>query len=489
MYRMGDATSAGGAFEDRNEIYNRELAASAGTKITDLTGAPKMTPREEFGREMSTGLSDAEKNIGVKAALASGARTFSSTSDKRVAGIETLVTGEEMGPAGSSGTVDLNAAMRRMQQARQPQTATPLPEAPQATGANEALVQTADNKRNLVQASEPAAATPDQRAARQELSSEAREADSGGGNEALSKAIDSLNSKLDDLGDLKIDTSDLQGDLGSIATAIDGIKTSTLKVSWTGQEVKVSNISDINVTSTDPGQDVGGVGADILNSLATDVSVLKGVDVILKKSIKDNTDKLAILPDQDAIAQTNTAITNLQILAAALPQPATIATVDSVTGVDNKVTAVDTRVTNLDIKVGQEDTAIRDEVDTERKRIDDVVKTVGTATDTANDAKTEVGLATTDAAAAKVAAGEAKTAADLAQTEATDAVTKVDALVLTVNSNKGTHTTDISAVKTTLIDHDKRISANVKVAGEGLTTAKRAESIAGTANAAANTRG
>jgi TP901 family phage tail tape measure protein len=484
MYRMGDAESAGGAFEDRNAIYNRELAASAGTKITDLTSAPKMTPKEEFGREMSTGLSDAEKNIGVKAALASGARTFSSATDKRAGGIDTLLSSGEMA---GGGTVDLNAAMRRMQQARQPQTATPLPEAPQATGANEALVQTADNKRNLVQASEPAAATPDQRAARQELSSEARE--TGGGNEELSKAIDSLNSKLDDLGDIKVDTSDLQGDLGSIATAIDGIKTSTLNVSVVGEpSVRVTNLSDINVGSTDSSQDVGAIGSAV-TGLTSQVTALEGVDAILQKSITDNTIKLNALPDADAVNQANTALTNLQVIVATIPEVSTIATVASVSEVDGKVTAVDVRVTELDTKTTQVDDAIRTELDAERSRINTLDSTVNDAVSTAGDAKTEVGLATTDAAAAKVAAGEAKTAADLAQTEATDAVTKVDALVLTVNSNKGTHTTDISAVKTTLIDHDKRISANVKVAGEGLTTAKRAESIAGTANAAANKRG
>jgi hypothetical protein len=486
MYRMGDAESAGGAFEDRTAIYNRELAASAGTKITDLTGAPKMTPKEEFGREMSTGLSDAEKNVGIKAALSSGARTFSSATDKRDGGIDTLISS---GQLAGEGTVDLNAAMRRMQEARAPQAAPPVPvaEAPQVGGSNNRQQADIINQHTNRQASTPATATPEERETRQELSSDARE--TGGGNEALSKAIDSLNTKLDGLGDLKIDTSDLQGDLGSIATAIDGIKTSTLNVSVIGEpSVRVTNLSDINVASTDSSVDVGALGSAV-TGLTQEVTALKGIDKALQTSIGENTTKLAALPDADAVNQANTALTNLQVIVATIPEVSTIATVASVSEVDGKVTAVDVRVTELDTKTTQVDDAIRTELDAERSRINTLDSTVNDAVSTAGDAKTEVGLATTDAAAAKVAAGEAKTAADLAQTEATDAVTKVDALVLTVNSNKGTHTTDISAVKTTLIDHDKRISANVKVAGEGLTTAKRAESIAGTANAAANTRG
>jgi hypothetical protein len=323
-------------------------------------------------------------------------------------------------------SVDLNEYIQRMQDTRA---------ANQVGASNNRQQQNIIAQNEHTQPISPAAATPDQRETAQRVESETRRSESEGGGEALASAIDSLNSKLDGLADIKIDTSEITTAIGTSTSEIVGALGSELSVSVTNPTF------DVNVLSLPAGAatpDASAAGADV-TQLATVVTALAGLQDLHKTEIAGHETRIA-KAEADNVNQ-GTDIDTLKTDTQGL-DAATITT-SITTQVDEAKSTIQGEVNNsLDDIIGKVDNnaTLLNEV---KGTSDDTATTVGTfkdsikaASDTAIEAKNTADAAKDSAKDTKVVADNAVIVANNALTEATAATKKANDLKQVVNDNR-----------------------------------------------------
>jgi hypothetical protein len=328
-------------------------------------------------------------------------------------------------------SLDLNEYLQRMKDTRAAQ-GPPLPTGP--SGQRQGLDQRAQHE-NL-QAITPAAATPDQRDTAQKLSSDERERDSGG-NEKLASAIDSLNSKLEGLSELKLDTSEITAGLTTVATAVTTLGTKTLKVSVDGTvPVTVENTEAFKTATGE----VQGTGADV-TALAESIKAVTGIQESQTKQLTDHNTRISA--NLTADGNQDKAIEKLQDDTKAIDPEVirTQITTETATAreainqsVTEQITAVDGRVVANTTLIGTVKTTA-EEAKTTADGFAEDIKTASdnaiTAKDTATDAKEVADATKLVADAATVTATDAKTAAD----KATGAIATINGVVETNRNN------------------------------------------------------
>ncbi|KKN11245.1 hypothetical protein LCGC14_1028430, partial [marine sediment metagenome] len=383
---------------------------------------------------------------------------------------------------GDNEALNLNEYIQRMQDSRAAQAA-PLPTGP--SGRRQGLDQQAQHE-NL-QAVTPAAETPDQRDTAQRVESETRRAESGGGSEALASAIDDLNSKLESLTDIKIDTSEITTAIGVSTTEIVGALGSELSVS-------VSNPTfDVNVLSLPAGTttDAASAGGPDVTVLAANLENLLGVQDIQKTQLESHETRLSTGEITDT--QQNSDIATLQtdtqgldantISTQITSEIATAQTTiqgqvnDAIVVVDGKVVA-NTALINIARATADEALTVADALDGQ----------IQAASDTSIEAKNTADATKKVADATKIVADNAAIVATAAQSEASLATSAIDKITQTVNANRQSIEAEVRTVKGTVDTNTGVGTENAKAIRKLAGDVVKADNIAQTANARANQR-
>ena len=378
---------------------------------------------------------------------------------------------------GDNEALDLNEYIQRMQDTRA---------AKQVGASNNRQQNNIIAQNDHTQSVSPAAATPDQREAAQRVSSETRRSESGGGNEELASAIDSLNSKLDGLTDIKIDTSEITTAIGVSTTEIVGALGSELSVS-----ISSSVPLDVNVISQPAGTaaDAASAGGPDVTVLAADLLNLTGIQDIQKTDIAALTTRVTTGETTDDTQNTN--ISQLQTDTKGLDS-VTINT--SITTQINEAQAtIQGQVTDaigvVDGKVSVNTTAVTaaqttaDEAKTTAEGFKDAIIA---ASDTAIDAKNTADETKVLAGETKVVADNAATVANAAQSEAAKAKVAVDKINGVVDSNRQKAISETGIVKG-VVDTNKTVGkANATAIRKLQTDLSTVRGTADSANAKVN---
>ncbi len=267
------------------------------------------------------------------------------------------------------------------------------------------------------------------------------------GTSELASAIDSLNSKLDDLTDIKIDTSE-------ITTAI-GVSTTEI-VSALGSELSVSISNsvplDVNVISQPAGAaaDAASAGGPDVTVLAANLENLLGVQDIQKTDIDALTTRVTTGETTDDTQNTN--IATLQndtqgLDAATISTQITseISTVqDTIQGeLSSALATADGKIVAVDVALG----VVRQTADNAKTTADGLEDQIQTASDNALDAKITADATKDLADATKITADNAAIVAGAAQSEASLATAAIDKITQTVNSNRQGIEAEVRTVK------------------------------------------
>lgn len=401
---------------------------------------------------------------------------FRSASSSRGAGGGTLIS---EGDLAGTGTLDLNGYIERMQKSR-------AALAPQVGPSNTRQQSDIENQHERTQPIAPAAPTPDQRVAQQELSSMQSRDQSSGGNEKLVSAIDSLNSKIEELSAMKIDTTDLNSGLNDISSAVAKLGTSTLNVNVTGGSMSVDVISlPAGTTTADTG--AGSLGADVtalgqrIEAVEETARSLEGIVDIQKTDL--STVQIEITNTSAEIAELKTQTDEIP---SKISTEITSATATLKTELDDslnaKITEFDTKL--LPIVTAQANTETV--LSTLRVDLESLVPEVTAAIRDSALAVNAADAAKKSADASKITADIAKSTADLAKITADTATTDLITLRNVVESNKQSINAEVRVVKTSVTNNTQNITANTKEIARVLSIAQTAQNTAGAANAAAN---
>jgi hypothetical protein len=324
-------------------------------------------------------------------------------------------------------SLNLNEYLQRMQDTR----------AAQVGPSNNQLQDTIDATNKRTQPTTTTASSPEQRDTAQKLASTERERDSGG-NEALAGAIKELNSKLENLSELKLDTSEITTGLTGVATAVTTLGSKILKVNVENPSLSVE-VSNFPTTATEvqPG------GADVIKGLTENIKVVTGLQETQRDQLTDHNTR--ITANLTADGNQNDAIEKLQEVTKAIDPEVIRAQITTETNTAKEAinTAVTKQITDIDGKVVANTTLIgtvkttADEAKTTADGLETQITTASdnaiTAKDTADAAKEVADAAKTVADAATTTATSAKTAAD----KATEAIATINGVVEDNRNNAG----------------------------------------------------
>ncbi len=374
--------------------------------------------------------------------------------------------------------VDLNQYIQRMQDTRA---------ANQVGASNNQLQSSIIAQNDHTQPTTPASASPDEREAAQRVESETRRSVSEGGGDALVGAIEALNSKLESLTDIKIDTSEITTAIGVSTTEIVGALGSELSVS-------VSNSTfDVNVLSLPAGTptDAASAGGPDVTVLAANLENLLGVQDIQKTQLESHETRISTGEITDtqqnsdiATLQTDTQGLDANTISTQITSEIVTAQTtiqgevnDAIVVVDGKVVA-NTALINIARATADEALTVADSLDGQ----------IQTASDTSIDAKNTADATKKVADATKIVADNAALVATAAQSEASSATAAIDKITQTVNANRQSIEAEVRTVKGTVDTNTSVGTENAKAIRKLAGDVVKADNIAQTANARANQR-
>ena len=292
------------------------------------------------------------------------------------------------------------------------------------------------------------------------VQSETRRDESGGGNEALAGAIEALNSKLDGLTDIKLDSTGIETAIAVMGTEVVSAIGAPLNVS-----ISASVPLDVNVLNAAPATDAASAGGPDVTVLAANLENLEGVQNIQKTQLENHETRIQTGETTDDTQNTN--ITQLQtdtkgldsqaITTSITTQIATAQTTiqgqvtDAIGVVDGKISVNTTAITTAQTTADEAKTT----ADGFKEAIETASDTAIEAKNTADDTKVIADEAKDIADAATITATNAQTAA----TAATDAITKINERV---DRNRQTSITEVAAVKDVSVSNKKVGTENTK---------------------------
>ena len=377
------------------------------------------------------------------------------------------------------GPIDLNEYIQRMQDTRA---------AKQVGASNNQLQASVDAKNDHIQPTTVTSSSRDQRETAQRVESETRRSESeGGGGEALASAIDSLNSKLDGLTDIKLDSTEITTALSVLGTEIVGALGAELSVSVTNPTFDVNVLSLPAGATTDA---AASVGADV-TALAANLDNLAGVQDIQKTDIASLTTRVTTGETTDTaqnadISQLKTDTSGLDAATITTQISSEISTAQTtIQGqVDDAIVAVDGKIVANTALIG----TVKQTADEAKTTADSLEDSIQTASDTAIEAKNTADDTKTVADATKIVADNAALVAAAAESEASLATAEITKITQTVNANRQGIEAEVRTIKG-VVDTNKSVGTDNtkairKLAGDVI----KADSVAQTANARANQR-
>ncbi len=479
--------------KDYAEVGERPKEFMNAGMLKDMGSTPELAPSKLKVADRSQKMTDAENMRSMIGALDAGETYYTRPSELKD-GQESLISSTELagGNRNSGTTVDLNAAMSRMQQRRNPavgnsgenaETERLTRQRGDATASTSALVVKGNG-------TVPGSTDSTDRASREGAGT------AGGSSEAISalnESISTLNEAIGGLASKGITLPDtFSTSIAGIGTTISEQFTKPLKVTVDNNslDVNVTNVDDIaskTATAT-----AGALAADI-TILGTRIDAVEGItatDGTLNQSITTLYNELdqRIVENTTLNAAQEAQMTDFAVKAAAI-DPAAVSALDTRTSaVENSVTELDTRVTTTESEV----TTLKSQRLANTTSISSLVgevaglTTQGAATEqtaiaaslNADNATLAATTATTTAAAATVSAETATAAVGTLTLGLTDLSDKVE-------DNRQKAERDVQQVRTeiSIIETDRKVTK--KTLGEvgqratsALTQASQALSLA-----------